>query len=225
VTNENSMSGRFAITIDGVEHLLSDPLVKGRDLLEIAGRIPVDEHLLFYRQGDGLLEDINLAEEIDLRASGKEEFSSVKADRLFFLVVDGRRFPWGKDEISGAELRVLALVPAAKDIFFDPKGGRDDLVEDTESVTLKGKEVEHFYTADRSDEPRYVNVDLNGDKVRILAGDYTTETLKDALGVSADLDLDVVDKQGSFRTLQPGEAIRVIARMKFVSHVRQGGSS
>src|SRR3546814_3959219 len=25
VTNENSMSGRFAITIDGVEHLLSDP--------------------------------------------------------------------------------------------------------------------------------------------------------------------------------------------------------
>src|SRR3546814_1251548 len=77
------MSGRFAITIDGVEHLLSDPLVKGRDLLEIAGRIPVDEHLLFYRQGDGLLEDINLAEEIDLRASGKEEFSSVKADRLF----------------------------------------------------------------------------------------------------------------------------------------------
>src|SRR3546814_6901363 len=47
VTNENSMSGRFAITIDGVEHLLSDPLVKGRDMLEIAGRIPVDEHLLF----------------------------------------------------------------------------------------------------------------------------------------------------------------------------------
>src|SRR3546814_11568014 len=90
------MSGRFATTIDGVEHQLNDPLVKGRDLLEIAGRIPVDEHLLFYRQPDGLLEDINLAEEIDLRASGKEEFSSVKADRLFFLVVDGRRFPWGK---------------------------------------------------------------------------------------------------------------------------------
>src|SRR3546814_13673745 len=105
-----------------------------------------------------------------------------------------------------------------------PKGGRDDLVEDTESVTLKGKEVEHFYTADRSDETRYVNVDLNGDKVRILAGDYTTETLKDALGVSADLDLDVVDKQGSFRTLQPGEAISVIARMHFVTPVRPGGT-
>lgn len=219
------MSGRFAITIDGVEHQLNDPLVKGRDLLEIAGRIPVDEHLLFYRQPDGLLEDINLAEEIDLRASGKEEFSSLKADRLFFLVVDGRRFPWGKDEISGTDLRALARVPADKDIFYDSKGGKDDLVDNAETISLKGKEVEHFYTGDRSDEPRYVNVELNGDKVRILAGDYTTEMLKEALGVSADLDLDLVDKQGSFRTLQSGEPIRVIARMKFVSHVRQGGSS
>jgi hypothetical protein len=157
--------------------------------------------------------------------SPRKSIYAAAADRLFFLVVDGRRFPWGKDEISGAELRDLARVPADKDIFYDPKGGKDDLVEDGETVNLKGKEVEHFYTADRSDEPRYVNVELNGDKVRILAGDYTTETLKDALGVSADLDLDIVDKQGSFRTLQPGEAIRVIARMKFVSHVRQGGSS
>ena len=110
-------------------------------------------------------------------------------------------------------------------MFFDPKGGNDDKVDLDEAISLKGKDVEHFYTADQSNEPVLVTVELNGEKVKILSGDYTTETLKVALGVAADWDLDIVDKQGSFRTLKPGEAIKVIAKLKFVSHVRQGGSS
>lgn len=225
MTTEPTLPGHYAITVDGAPFQLADPLLKGRDLLELAGLYPVDQHLLFYRQPDGMMEDVNLSEDIDLKGLGAEEFTSIKTDRLFFLVVDGRRFPWGGDAITGTELRGLARVSEEMDLFFDPKGGKDDLVEADETVSLKGKEVEHFYTAERSNEPRYVKVDLNGQTVKILAGDYTTETLKETLGVSADLDLDVVDKQGSFRTLQPGEAIRVVAKMKFVSHVRQGGSS
>lgn len=217
--------GRYAIHIDGQTFELHDPIVKGRDLLEKAGRFPVDEYLLFYRQPDGMYEDINLAEEMDISGRGEEEFTSIKADRLFFLVIDGRRFPWGKDIVNGTELRALAHIPDNKDVFFDPKGGKDDKVEPSEAVSLKGKDVEHFYTVDRPSHPTLVTVELNGEKVQILSGDYTTETLKEALCVTADLDLDIVDAKGSFRTLEPGEHSHVVAKLKFVSHVRQGGSS
>ena len=225
MTDHISRHGRYSITIDGQSFEVDDPVLKGRDLLEKAGRHPIDEYLLFYRQADGMFEDINLAKDVDLSDRGEEEFISFKADRLFFLVVDDRRYPWGKDEISGTELRALARIPDGKDVFFDPKGGKDDKVEGDETISLKGKEVEQFYTADRSNEPVLVAVELDGEKVKILSGDYTTETLKATLGVAADLDLDIVDKQGSFRTLSVGEHLTVVAKLKFVSHVRQGGSS
>ena len=215
---------RYSITLDGKRLEISDPLVKGRDVLEAGGLLPVDDYLLFYRMPDGLVADINLSEEVDLRQPGREEFTSIKADRLFYLVVDGRRFPWGKDEISGAELRVLAHIPDSHDVFFDPKGGKDDEIEADEIVSLKGKDTEHFYTEKRSEGPHLVTVNLNGREVQIMSGDYMTETLKDALKVAADLDLDVV-RRGSFITLKPNEPITVKAKMKFVSHVRQGGSS
>lgn len=225
MSTDTIRSGPFSITIDGAPYAFDDPLLKGRDLLEKAGLYPVDEYLLFERQPDGMLEDVNLSEDVDLKRPGAEEFTTAKADRLFFLVVDGRRFPWGKDEISGAELRNLARIADDKDVLYDPKGGKDDLVDIGEIISLTGKDVEHFYTEDRPDKPRLVAVELNGEKVKIPGGDYTTETLKVALGVAAELDLDIVDKQGSFRTLTAGEPIRVVAKLKFVSHVRQGGSS
>lgn len=216
---------RFLITVNDNQFRLNDPLPKGRDILEAANLLPVDEHVLFLRQVDGMIEEINLAEPVDVTAAGVEAFLAFRADRIFYLVVDGRRFPWGKANITGAELYSLARIPADNDLFYDPKGGRDDLIDDAETISLEGKEVEHFYTAARPTEPVLVKVELNGEKVKILSGDYTTETLKEALGVAADWDLDIVDKQGSFRTLQPGEPIRIVAKLKFVSHVRQGGSS
>lgn len=216
---------RFLITVNDQQYGLDEPLPKGRDILEAAGLVPVDEHLLFFRQADGMVEEINLAHPVDLTSGGKERFVALRADHLFYLEVDGRRFPWGEAKISGAELRELANIPADRDLFYDPKGGHDDLIEDAEIVSLAGKDVERFYTAERPTGPVLVKVELNGEKIEILSGDYTTEALKEALGVATDWDLDIVDKQGSFRTLQPGEVTTVVAKLKFVSHVRQGGSS
>lgn len=225
MTNSESRRRRFRVRIDGRPLDIDDPRPRGRDLLEAAGLHPVDEHVLFFREPGGMFEDINLAEPVDLDQAGVEEFISAKADRLYFLVIDGRRYPWGKNTITGLELRELARIDEDLFLFFDPKGGKDDLVEDDEAVSLEGKDVERFFSTDAPPNPVYVYVELNGEKVRILAGDYTTETLKDALKVSTDWDLDIVDRQGGFRTLQPGENIRIVKRKRFVSHVRQGGSS
>jgi Multiubiquitin len=223
--NDSHKGARFSITINGTLFVAHDALVKGRDLLELAGLNPADEHLLFYRQADGLVEDINLAEEVDLSAPGREFFFAYRGDSMFFLVVDGRRFPWGRNAITGAELRILAEIPDDKDVYFDPKHGKDDLVEEDEKISLRGKDVEHFFTEDRPAGPVLVIVELNGESREILSGDYTTEALKQALGVPENWDLDRVDKQGSFHPLKPGALIKVRKGLKFVSHVRQGGSS
>ncbi|KTE01916.1 multiubiquitin domain-containing protein [Sphingopyxis sp. H115] len=225
MTNPAERRARFAIRINEASFDTEDPLPNGRDLLELAGFRPADEHLLFQQLEGGMLEDINLAEPVPLDRPGIERFFALKGDRIFFLVVDGRRFPWGKAAISEEELRGLAQVDADKEIWFDPKFGKDDLVEPGSEVSLKGDGVEHFFTADRPNEPRLVTIKLNGDPVKIPGGDYTTETLKKKLEVPADWDLDIMASDGTMRPLQPGEVIKVVKGLKFVSHVRQGGSS
>jgi hypothetical protein len=70
-----------------------------------------------------------------------------------------------------------------------------------------------------------VSVYLNGELVRMPPGNFTTEALKKKLEVPTDWDLDVMADDGSLRQLKPGEHTKIIPGMKFVSHVRQGGSS
>lgn len=225
MSNSAERRERFAIRINDGTYDTDDPRPTGRDLLELAGFRPADEHLLFLRLNDGMLEDINLSEGVDIDRDGIECFIAMKGDSIFFLVIDGRRYPWGAPTISEAELRALGEVPGDKEIWFDPKFGKDDLVEPGTKVSLKPDGVEHFFTADQPNEPRLVTIELNGDPVRIRAGDYTTETLKKKLEVPSDWDLDIMADDGSLRPLAPGEPIRIKKGMKFVSHVRQGGSS
>lgn len=225
MTNPAERRARFAIRINDTSFGTDDPLPNGRDLLELAGFRPADDYLLFQQLTDGMLEDINLSENVPLDCPGIERFFVLKGDRIYFLVVDGRRFPWGKPTISEDELRVLAQLPADKDVWFDPKFGKSDLVEPGSEFSLKGEGVEHFFSADRPHEPRLVTIKLNGDPVRILGGDYTTETLKKKLEVPVDWELDIMACDGTMRSLQPGEPIKVVSGLMFVSHVRQGGSS
>jgi len=216
---------RFAVLVNEHRFDTDDPLPTGRDLLELADFQPADEHLLFLRLADGMLEDINLSERVALDRPGIERFLAMKADRIFFLVIDGRRYPWGAPEISEAQLRDLADVPEDKAIWFDPKFGKDDLIEPGETVSLRPESVEHFFSDDRPAEPRLVTIKLNGDDVKIPAGIYTTEMLKKKLEVPTDWDLDIMAGDGSMRALAPGEQTKIVKGLQFVSHVRQGGSS
>jgi hypothetical protein len=69
-----------------------------------------------------------------------------------------------------------------------------------------------------------VAVTINGQPKSIHRGDYTTQQLKQVLGVDPSLDLELFE-QGKFVTLVDGQRIVVREGMVFVSHVRQGGSS
>jgi len=216
---------RFEIIVNHNTYATEHPVPTGREVLLLAGFRPADDYVLLLREDTGMLQDINLEDDVDVRRPGIERFLAFRSDRLFFFVLDDRRYPWAEPTVGEADLRQLGGVPPVKEIWLDRKHEPDLKLEPGVTVSLKGHEVERFYTADRAVEPVLVIVELNGDPRKIRAGHYTTETLKAALEVDPTWDLDIIGHDGVFRPLEPGEHIEVVAGLKFVSHVRQGGSS
>lgn len=60
-----------------------------------SGRRPEKEFQLFLLTVDGDLEEIGLDETVDIRQPRIEQFFAFRSDRVFYFVIDDRRFPWG----------------------------------------------------------------------------------------------------------------------------------
>ncbi|HEY9709898.1 MAG TPA: multiubiquitin domain-containing protein, partial [Oculatellaceae cyanobacterium] len=103
----------YRIRIDEQQFTVTDPVITGRQLLEKANKLSAEEHLIFQLLHDGQLEEIRLDETVDLRQAGIEKFITWRSDRTFYLVIDGRRFPWGAPIITGRQLKKLAGVDPA----------------------------------------------------------------------------------------------------------------
>lgn len=139
---------KYRVQIDEKAYQVSDPVITGRQLLDKAQKRPVDEYLIFQQLKDGQLEEIRLDETVDLRKVGVEKFITQKSDRSFRFVIDGRRFEWGLQYITGRKLKDLAGVnPDAYEVWLEVRGeGSDRLIGDTETVDLQESGVERFYS-------------------------------------------------------------------------------
>jgi len=73
-------------------------------------------------------------------------------------------------------------------------------------------------------ERKLVEVELNGTPKRIAGGDYTGRTLKVALGVPLEYELDEVI-HGEFKEIPNDKEVHVHGGERFVSHCGQGQSS
>ena len=127
---------------------IDDPVPTGSQLLTIAGRRPLREHLLFQLLPTGALEEIRPDEKVDLREPGREQFLTFKSDRSFRFHLDDEARDWGQQPISGLHLKQLAKVdPASHDVFRLVVGGKDERIGDDEHYDLGGAGVERFATA------------------------------------------------------------------------------
>lgn len=145
------LAGRYVIRIDDQRRVVNDPVIAGTQLLEEAGKRPVDEFLIFQLVYGGQLEEIRLDETVDLRQPGIERFITCQSDRSFRLVIDGRRFEWGKPLISGLELKRLAGVdPASYGVWLELRGAEDRPIANNEFVDLQGQGVERFFTGKKT---------------------------------------------------------------------------
>ena len=139
---------RFQVRIDDSKFVVTDPMITGRQLLDEAGKRPVEEFLIFLKLRNGLLEEIGLDETVDLRKQGVEKFLAFKSDRSFRFELDGRRFEWGAALITGLTLKKLADVDLERyGVWREVRGGEDLPIDDDEFVDLSEEGLERFFTA------------------------------------------------------------------------------
>jgi hypothetical protein len=79
-------------------------------------------------------------------------------------------------------------------------------------------------TADKEHERKLIEVELNGKPRHIAGGEYIGRTLKLALGVPVEHELDEVVR-GEFKEIPNEKKVHVQGGEKFVSHCGQGQSS
>jgi hypothetical protein len=126
---------------------IDDPIVTGRQLLDLVRCRPADEHILFQLLHDGLLEEIRLEETTDLREQRIEKFIVFRSDRSFRFLLDGRQFEWGGACITGLTLKRLAEVDSATHgVWLVVRGGDDKKIGNDELVDLSKPGVEKFFT-------------------------------------------------------------------------------
>ncbi|MEA1653022.1 multiubiquitin domain-containing protein [Nitrospirillum sp. BR 11164] len=141
----------YKVRIDDERFVIDDPLVTGRQLLELAAKFPPEEFLLLQRLANGMLKEIRLDEQVDLRAPGLERFHTFRTDRAFFFMLDGRRFEWGAPFITGQKLKELAGVdPTTFDVWQELHDAEDRLVGDEDEADLTTAGVERFFTGKKT---------------------------------------------------------------------------
>ncbi|QOV92119.1 multiubiquitin domain-containing protein [Humisphaera borealis] len=134
------------LEIDKVPFESADPVLTGRQILTLAGKQPVEEHLVFCLGPDRQLEDIDLEETVNLRELDHKIFITFRSDRSFNFELDGRRQPWGSASITETQLRWLAGIPAGYRVWQERRAQEDLLLSDGQTVPLEPKGVERFYT-------------------------------------------------------------------------------
>lgn len=70
-----------------------------------------------------------------------------------------------------------------------------------------------------------VTIKLDGNSVQIPKGTYRISDLKAKLGVPADYEFELVEKDGEFQPLNDNAELEIKKPMIFISHVRCGASS
>ena len=139
----------YQVIIDGKVHKFEDPVPTGRQLLDRAGKYPVEEHRVIVMGPRRQLEDIDLEETTDLREAGREVFFTFKSDRSFNFMLDGRRQPWGDETITESVLLQIAGFTGTHRVWQEHKNESDKLLDPGATVTLSGPGVERFFTGER----------------------------------------------------------------------------
>ena len=150
---------------------VSDPVPTGRQILMAAGKIPVEGYLLLLLDDKGVLEEVNLDEPVDVYHRGVEQFITFESDRLFFVALNGRRFPWGQAHIREDVLRQVAGIAENHAIWMERSKEPDQHLADGESVNLGEPGLEKLYTQPRSWQLNVQGVMVNWAQPTILASD------------------------------------------------------
>jgi Multiubiquitin len=137
----------YKIQVDQISHTVNDPIVTAQQLLDLAGKRPSDQFLVYQVLTDGQMEGLRPDETVDLTRAGVERFLTYQSDRAFFFTLDGQKIEWPASTITGRKLKDLAKVdPATYEVWQEVRGADDRAIEDRELLSLEAQGTERFFT-------------------------------------------------------------------------------
>ena len=150
---------------------IDDPVPSGRQILSAAGKTPVENHLLLLFDDKGELEAVDLDDTVDVYQRGVEQFFAFKSDRLFYVALNGQRFPWGQAHICEDVLRRVGGITEDQDIWLERRNQPVRLLTDGDCVDLDEPGLEKVYTQLRIWKLNVQGVIVNVEQPTIVARD------------------------------------------------------
>lgn len=198
-----------------------DRKVVGAQIVEAAGAHPIEEFVILRHLRSGELESIRPTEVVDLGEQGVERFFVTRGDDLHRFTVEGLSMEWPKAKLAAKHIRFLAKAGDGQVLVLDTADG-DVFLEDDDKVDLANKGVERLMLRHL---PNTVTVYYKENFFELKRGIYTTEQLIATFSAPAGYLLDLIERDGEFSELKPGEHIKVREGMEFSSHPPVGHSS
>lgn len=206
---------KLEIKIDGEKYTLADPIVDGRDVLEIAEKRPLANFMVFQFLKNGQFEEIRQDEKVDLRDQGVETFLTFEGDRCFRLKIEDQVFTWGSNTITGRWLYKLGGIDSkTSDLYLISVGGEDKQIRPKDIVDLCDREVECFMARKK------FSICIEGKTYPWPKSTITTEEIAVLGGWELSQGVVAIDKDQNERTLQPGEVVSLKEGLSFCKKQR-----
>lgn len=125
---------------------ISDRKVTGAQIIDAAGRSPVEEFLVLHRLPNKEIESIRPTEMVDLGTAGVEQFFVIQGSDLYGFAVNGRSMQWPFPTIKGSEILKLAEVSDDLELVLEREDTADGVVDETGVVNLAERGQEQFKT-------------------------------------------------------------------------------
>ena len=171
---------KLIIVVDGKEFTVQHPEISGRQVLELAGRVPPDNFIVYWLGRDNVMEDLGLDRKVHIHERHLDQFLTFESDRSYRFEINAKREDWGCPIITEATLRKLAGVGEDFRVWQERKGKPDLLIERGASVDLSEPGIERFFV-ERIYRVEIIN-ENNGDEFHLEATRRTKiETLIDEM--------------------------------------------
>lgn len=201
---------------------IADPKPTGRQIAQVFGAGNPDELIVLQQLENLALEELRPDETTDLRTAGVERFVVVKSDRTYRFVVEGFKIEWPLANPTALIVKKLLGKGDDVELIEERRDEPDRVIEDCDEIHLEGKGTEHFYFRDRN---RTVTVKYNHNPIELDRRTYKLEELLAIFGVPSGYVLERIAANGDFILLKPGDIIKIIDCMEFVSHAPTGGAA
>ncbi|MGH2666195.1 multiubiquitin domain-containing protein [Flavobacterium sp.] len=140
------------------------------------------------------------------------------------LVINGKKYDWKEQYISGAEVKKLGDIPKDDKLFLDiERPWEDEVIFDETEVDLARGGIEQFFSH-KHEVPRLVEIHINDKPYLISRGKHSVVEIKNLGGVPTAHELEELIN-GKLTPLADNSSVLIKGCEKFFSHVKDGSSS